>query len=82
MYNNSTFDDFTKSVADGGLVQGAIGPTKEGNAGFYLLTDQQLWQSAPDSASTVSRGLDAGATNMYARPQTTPSLNITTGDCI
>jgi porin len=72
MYNNSTFHDFTKSVADGGLVQGAIGPTKEGNAGFYLLADQQLWQSAPDSASTASRGLYAGATIMYARPQTTP----------
>ena len=74
MYNNSTFHDFTKSVADGGLVQGAIGPTKEGNAGFYLLTDQQLWQSAPDSASTVSRGLYAGATlhdvGTYGKPET------------
>ena len=72
MYNNSTFHDFTKSVADGGLVQGAIGPMKDGNAGFYLLADQQLWQSAPGLASTTSRGLYAGATIMYARPQTTP----------
>src|SRR2546423_771409 len=72
MYNNSTFHDFTKSVADGGLVQGAIGPTKDGNAGFYLLGDQQIWQSATDSANTAYRGLYAGATVMYARPQTTP----------
>jgi porin len=72
MYNNSTFHDFTKSVADGGLVQGAIGPTKDGNAGFYLLADQQIWQSAPDSTNSASRGLYAGATIMYARPQTTP----------
>ena len=72
MYNNSTFHDFTKSVADGGLVQGAIGPTKDGNAGFYLLADQQIWQSAPDSTNAASRGLYAGATIMYARPQTTP----------
>ena len=72
MYNNSTFHDFTKSVADGGLVQGAIGPTKEGNAGFYLLGDQQIWQSAPGSAATAYQGLYAGATVLYARPQTTP----------
>ena len=72
MYNNSTFHDFTKSVADGGLVQGAIGPTTDGNGGFYWLADQQIWQSASDSASTASRGLYAGATIMYARPQTTP----------
>jgi porin len=72
MYNNSTFHDFTKSVADGGLVQGAIGPTKDGNAGFYLLADQQIWQSAPDSTNSASRGLYAGATIMYARPKTTP----------
>ena len=72
MYNNSTFHDFTKSVADGGLVQGPIGPTREGNYGFYLLADQQIWQSAPDSAKTAYRGLYAGATVMYARPQTTP----------
>src|SRR4029077_8468455 len=72
MYNNSTFHDSTKSVTDGGLVQGAIGPTVEGDAGFYLLADQQLWQSAPDSARTASRGLYGGATIMYARPQTTP----------
>jgi porin len=72
MYNNSTFHDFTKSVADGGLVQGAIGPTKDGNAGFYLLADQQIWQLAPDSTNAASRGLYAGATIMYARPQTTP----------
>jgi porin len=72
MYNNSTFHDFTKSVADGGLVQGPIGPTKDGNAGFYLLVDQQIWQSAPDSTNAASRGLYAGATIMYARPQTTP----------
>lgn len=72
MYNNSTFHDFTKSVADGGLVQGAIGPTIDGNAGFYLLGDQQIWQAAPDSAVTAYRGLYAGATVMYARPQTTP----------
>ena len=72
MYNNSTFHDFTKSVADGGLMQGAIGPTREGNAGFYLLGDQQIWQSAPGSPDTAYRGLYAGATVMYARPQTTP----------
>ena len=72
MYNNSTFHDFTKSVAEGGLIQGAIGPTVDGNAGFYLLADQQIWQSAPDSAKTAYRGLYAGATFMYARPQTTP----------
>jgi porin len=72
MYNNSTFHNFTKSVAEGGLVQGAIGPTKDGNAGFYLLLDQQISQSAPDSTNTASRGLYAGATIMYARPQTTP----------
>src|SRR4029077_976318 len=28
IYNNSTFHDFTKSVADGGLIRGPIGPTK------------------------------------------------------
>ena len=72
MYNNSTFHDFTKSVANGGLVQGAIGPTVDGNAGFYLLGDQQIWQSAPDSDTTASRGLYAAATIMYERPQTTP----------
>ena len=72
MYNNSTFHDFTKSVADGGLVQGPIGPTVDGNAGFYLLADRQIWQPAPDSASTAYRGLYAGATIMYAQPQTTP----------
>ena len=72
MYNNSTFHDFTKSVADGGLVQGAIGPTVDGNGGFYLLGDQQIWQSMPGSATTASPGLYAGATIMYARPQTTP----------
>ncbi|HEV2840394.1 MAG TPA: carbohydrate porin [Chthoniobacterales bacterium] len=72
MYNNSTFHDFTKSVEDGGLVQGAIGPMVDGNAGFYLLADQQIWQPAPDSATTAYRGLYAGATVMYARPRTTP----------
>ena len=72
MYNNSTFHDFTKSVADGGLTQGAIGPAVDGNGGFYLLGDQQIWQSVPGSATTASRGLYAGATIMYARPQTTP----------
>jgi porin len=71
MYNNSTFHDFTKSVADGGLVRGPIGPTKEGNYGVYLLADQQLWQSAPSSAATAYRGLYAGGTIMYAPPQTT-----------
>jgi len=53
-------------------VPGATGPTREGNAGFYLLADQQLWQSAPGSAATAYRGLYAGGTIMYARPQTTP----------
>lgn len=72
MYNNSTFHDFTKSVADGGLVPGAIGPTRDGNGGFYLLADQQIWQPAADAAKTAYRGLYAGATVMYARPQTTP----------
>jgi porin len=72
MYNNSTFHDFTKSVADGGLVQGPIGPTVDGNAGLYLLADQQIWQSAPDLLNTASRGLYIGATIMYARPETTP----------
>ena len=72
MYNNSTFHDFTKSVEDGGLVQGAIGPTVDGNAGFYLLADRQIWQPAPGSATTAYRGLYAGATVMYARPRTTP----------
>ena len=72
MYNNSTFHDFTKSVAEGGLTPGAIGPTKDGNAGFYLLADQQIWQLAPDSATTASRGLYAGATIMYARADRTP----------
>src|SRR5688572_18826469 len=72
MYNNSTFHDFTKSVAEGGLVQGPIGPTREGNLGFYLLGDRQIWQVAPDSAGTAYRGLYAGATIMYARPETTP----------
>jgi porin len=72
MYNNSTFHDFTKSVAEGGLVPGAIGPTREGNAGFYLLADQQIWQAAPGSATTAYRGLYAGGTIMYARPETTP----------
>jgi porin len=69
--NNSTFHDFTKSVAEGGLVRGPIGPTREGNAAFYLLADQQLWQSAPGSASTAGRGLYVGGTAMYARPETT-----------
>jgi porin len=72
MYNNSAFHDFTKSVAEGGLVQGAIGPTVDGNAGFYLLGDWQVWQPAPGSTATAYRGLYAGATVMYARPQTTP----------
>ena len=72
MYNDSTFHDFTKSVVDGGLVQGAIGPTVDGNAGFYLLADQQIWRSAPDLPNTASRGLYLGATIMYARPETTP----------
>jgi porin len=72
MYNNSSFHDFTKSVAHGGLVQGAIGPTLDGNVGFYLLDDQQIWQSAPNSATTASRGLYAGATIMYALPDRTP----------
>ena len=72
IYNDSTFHDFTKSVAHGGLVQGAIGPTLDGNAGFYLLGDQQIWQSAPDSAATASRGLYAGGTIMYALPDRTP----------
>ena len=72
MYNNSTFHDFTKAVADGGLVQGPIGPTVEGNAGFYFLADQQVWQSAPDSPTTAGRGFYLGATIMYARPETTP----------
>ena len=72
MYNNSTFHDFTKSVPKGGLTQGAIGPTREGNAGFYLLGDQQIWQSAPSSRDTAGRGLYAGATVMWARPETTP----------
>ena len=72
MHNNSTFHDFTKSVAEGGLVQGAIGPTVEGNTGFYFLVDQQVWQSAPDSPTTAARGLHLGATVMYARPDRTP----------
>ena len=72
MYNNSTFHDFTKSVADGGLVQGPIGPTREGNLGFYLLGDWQIWQAAANSAKTAYRGLYAGVTVMYARPETTP----------
>jgi porin len=72
MYNNSTFHDFTKSVAEGGLTPGAIGPTKDGNTGFYLLADQQIWQMAPDSAKTASRGLYAGGTIMYARADRTP----------
>jgi porin len=71
LYNNSTFHDFTKSVAEGGLVRGPIGPTREGNAAFYLLADRQLWQSAPGSASTAGRGLYVGGTAMYARPETT-----------
>jgi porin len=71
LYNNSTFHDFTKSVAEGGLVRGPIGPTREGNAAFYLLADQQLWQSAPGSTSTAGRGLYVGGTFMYARPETT-----------
>jgi carbohydrate-selective porin OprB len=54
------------------LVQGPIGPTVDGNAGFYLLADQQIWQSAPDLPNTASRGLYLGATIMYARPETTP----------
>ena len=72
LYNNSTFHDFTKSVGDGGLTRGPIGPTKEGNYGFYLLGDRQFWQSAPDLPETAGRGLYVGATIMYARPQTTP----------
>ena len=69
MYNNSTFHDFSKSVAEGGLIPGAIGPTRDGNAGFYLLGDWQLWQPEP---GTAYRGLYGGATIMYARPKTTP----------
>jgi len=71
LYNNSTFHDFTKSVTQGGLIRGPIGPTKEGNYGFYLLADQQLWQSAPDLPDTAGRGLYLGGTIMYARPETT-----------
>jgi porin len=71
LVNNSTFHDFTRSAAEGGLVRGPIGPTREGNAAFYLLADQQLWQSAPGSASTAGRGLYVGGTAMYARPETT-----------
>ena len=72
IYNNSAFHDFTKSVEDGGLVQGPIGPTREGNLGSYLLGDRQIWQAAPGSDKTAYRGLYAGATVMYARPETTP----------
>jgi len=71
MYNNSTFHDLTKSVADGGLVRGPIGPTKDGDCAFYFLADQQLWQFAPDSPSTAGRGLYVGVTGMYAQPQVT-----------
>jgi porin len=72
MYNTSTFHDFTKSVEEGGLVQGPIGPVREGNTGLYFLTDWQIWQSAPGSVTMAYRGLYAGATVMYARPQRTP----------
>ena len=71
MYNNSTFHDYTKSIADGGLVRGPVGPTKDGNSAFYFLADQQIWQFAPSSTRTAGRGLYAGATAMYAQPQTT-----------
>ena len=71
MYNNSTFHDLTKSIANGGLVRGPVGPTKDGDSAFYLLADQQLWQFAPRSPSTAGRGIYAGATAMYARPETT-----------
>jgi hypothetical protein len=71
MYNNSTFHDYTKSVANGGLVGGAIGPTVNGNAGLYLLADQQIWQLAPGSPRTASRGIYIGTTAMYAPPQET-----------
>src|SRR5205809_2884752 len=41
-------------------------------ADFYLLADQQIWQPAPDTVETAYRGLYAGGTIMYGRPQTTP----------
>lgn len=71
MYNNSTFHDFTKSVADGGLMRGPIGPTVHGNAGFYFLADQQVWKPAASSPAAAGRGIYLGATFMYARPRTT-----------
>ena len=60
LYNNSTFHDFTKPVADGGLLQGAVGPTKEGNYGFYLLARSADLASRGDSTKTAYRGLYAG----------------------
>lgn len=72
IYNNSTFHDFTKSVADGGLVRGPMGPTVDGNAGFYFLADQQIWQFAPGAPGRAARGIYVGTTMMYARPQETP----------
>jgi porin len=71
MYNNSTFHDYAKSVAAGGLVRGPIGPTVDGDTGFYFLADQQICQFAPDSPRTASRGIYVGGTAMYAQPQTT-----------
>ena len=71
MYNDSTFHDYSKSVAAGGLVRGPIGPTIDGDSGFYFLADQQITQFTPDSPSSASRGIYIGGTAMYAPPQTT-----------
>src|SRR6201988_123626 len=71
MYNNSTFHDYSKSVAAGGLVRGPIGPTIDGNSGFYFLADQQISQFTPNSPSSASRGIYIGGTAMYASPQAT-----------
>lgn len=74
MYNNSTFRDYSKTVAAGGLVRGPIGPTIDGDSGFYFLADQQVSQFAPDTPTLAYRGIYIGGTAMYAPPQTTPVI--------
>ena len=73
MYNNSTFHDFTKSVADGGLIAGRD-RSDERRKRWLLLAggSATLAIGARLSQQRLRRGLYAGATIMYARPQTTP----------
>ena len=81
MYNNSTFHDFTKSVADGGL-SGSDRSDAGGNLGFYLLGDRQIWQAAPDRPGRLIAGSMPARRSCMRGRKRRPSLNITRGACI